>query len=202
MPAFAPMGHSLQDKLDTPMAAIPRARNLVNRNAIHFRKMATFFNDRHRYEQMHEIINKQHVISLRLCEHVCTTMAKAGLRTTRADGASVYLDAAYKDKQDSQGKQLFDAFRRRKSSLFQFDRFNRTLLTNIAQLRFFEFLYTNGVLKYITENFRLVERSMSIYMENKKKRQTTTTSTNNKRKRKMAAHQCLLTMTFRKRIAV
>ena len=108
---------------------------------------------------MEEIVNKRSPVSLRMLEFTCTVMARSGMVVLGA--LCISLEADYQDRIDSFGKKYFDFFRRDPDSKFLLRRFGRSLVTNIAQQRAFEFASTIGVIMYVKKNFRLIERLMS-----------------------------------------
>jgi hypothetical protein len=96
-------------------------------------------------------------------------MAKEGLIVVCDDGTKVFLDSEYKAKMNSQGKIMFDPFRRNPKSKFTLAKFNKKVETNIAQLRFISFAIRKGVISYALKNFRMVESLMSKVTAEKKR---------------------------------
>lgn len=142
-------------------------RNMETRMKIHIKSLNKFYSNEEHFNTVYRIVNQKTVLSLRLLEFVCTHIAKQGL-VLHVGEKTVYLDSAYQDRLDSQGKVFFDPFRRNPKSRFIMEKFDKELDTNIAQLRFFKFAIRNGVIKYATENFRTIEAAMSEYTAHKR----------------------------------
>ena len=134
------------------------SKNLVG---MHFGNLDVFFDVQSNFSTMYSIVTKRDPISLRMLEYICTEMARDGLVTTNSDGSNVYLDAAYQQVLESKGKAMFDAFKRNKKTLFVLDKHGRSIETNLAQARFFEFAIQHGVIVFARKNFRRIEECMS-----------------------------------------
>ena len=160
-----------------------------SKDSLFLTRLGVFFARKDRYMAMHDILCRRSKISLRMCDFVCTKMARQGLRVPGPDGNDVYVAAAYRDAQDSHGKLYFDAFRRSKTTPVRFDRFGKKLTTNVAQLRFFEFLITTGVLEYVKQNITKVESLM---------KQAPGVNVDS-RKRRVSAHAVTESVLFRKK---
>lgn len=163
--AFAAKSHSLTAPL--PTLQKPRKRrnhNLDTRRRIHFRALSAYYNNESHFDTLYEIVKQSNAtpISLRLLEFICTTMAKEGLVVERpTDGSRVFVDAVYQEWLDSQGKGFFDPFRRNPKSRFKFSKFKKTVVTNVAQLRFFKFAINHGVVAYARKHYMDIDSAMS-----------------------------------------
>ena len=159
---------------------------------LHHTNLDKFFDDPDHFSEMYDIVTKGDAISLRMCEFICTDMARNGLVIERLDGTNVYLDAVYKDMLHSKGKAMFDVFRRNKKTLFMLDKHGRSLQTNLAQVRFFQFAITTGVIRFARANFRMIEGLMSkatVLRHKRKLDETTTRRTPKKIRVKAHAYQ-------------
>jgi hypothetical protein len=97
-------------------------------------------------------------------------MAHNGLVVTNNKGKQIYIEEHYQAQMASHGKVMFDPFCRNPSTRFIFTKGTRCVDTNIAQLRFFRFAITSGLIKYAINNFRYVEELMSTVTANKRKK--------------------------------
>lgn len=165
MIAFSSGGSSLAA---TPSAAERTAKvSGSERKQVLLKKISAFFQTKGRFMAMYEVVHQNSLVSLRMCEFVCTAFAERqqGLWTTSENGELVDVELAYREWQDKDGKVHFDAFRRhKKCALVRMQMHGKSLLTNIAQLRFFQFMITNGILLYIKDNLRLIETAMSAHV--------------------------------------
>lgn len=163
MAAVGLVNRSLLDPLPThPRRMGKKNRNIETKRNIHFKSLDKFFSQEKNFDILFGIVNQHSLLSLRMLEFICTTLASGGLVIKRSDnGNDVYLEAVYQDQMGSQGKQFFDPFRRKPESKFMMKRFSKKVITNIAQLRFFRFAIRFGVIEYANKNFRDVETLMS-----------------------------------------
>jgi hypothetical protein len=153
IPSNRPKGCKLRKK---------RGIRSMKKQNIHYSSLSRFFDKETHYNYLYNIVQQKSLLSLRLLEFICTTLSREGIIVTRlSSGEKVYLDAIYQDKMDSHGKQLFDPFRRNPNSKFTFCKFKKVVDTNIAQLRFFQFVIEYGVIAYAENNFRSIELKMS-----------------------------------------
>ena len=155
---------------------------------LHHKNLDRFFDDPAHFGEMYDIVTKRDAISLRMCEFICTDMACDGLVLERLDGTNIYLDAVYKNMLHSKGKVMFDVFRRNKKTLFMLDKHGRSLQTNLAQVRFFQFAITTGVIRFARANFRMIESLMSRATVLRQKRNRTKTTRRPSKKVKVKAH--------------
>lgn len=182
---------SLSARVQQPVVRRKRKTNIKTRIHILFKKLNSFFDNEEHFNTMYSILKQESLVSLRLCQFICTTMARNGLITKDLAGNEVPLEEVHRSQQDSQGKVLFDPFCRNPKSRFLFTKFNRTVDTNIAQLRFMRFAITYGVISYALANFRHVEDLMSAATaarKNKRKNMTATARQRTKKKKLFTPH--------------
>tara|TARA_B100000900_G_C20575690_1_gene715227 strand:- start:150 stop:545 length:396 start_codon:yes stop_codon:yes gene_type:complete len=98
---------------------------------------------------------------------------------------NVYI--SYKSQLKSYSKKFFDPFCRRNRINYK-----QSLSTTIGQLNFFKWALTNGILDYVTNNYKTIESDMnnSIIKKNK-------VSTNYRKKRKELSKSSYKTLTKR-----
>jgi hypothetical protein len=166
--AYAPKSHTLTDPLQRIAPVKPR-RTRNSCKGIHIKKLIGFYKDKVNFNILFDIVNQNSLLSLRLCEFVCTHLARKGLITKSLTGEDVHLDSAYQAARDWQGKSMFDPFCRDPLTKFKLNMFDKSTNTNVAQMRFIKFAIVNGVIAYALKNFRVVESKMSIHTAEMKK---------------------------------
>ena len=109
------------------------------------------------------VINGESKISLRLLEWVVTNYSKKNninyllKKKNRNINFIAYLD--YKAQLKAYSKKQFDPFcRRERISLL--DNNDEEIITTVGQLNFFRWAIDNNILKYIYENFEMIEQDM------------------------------------------
>lgn len=170
-----------------------KPRNLAS---MHFCNLDVFFDDQSNFDMMYSIVQKLDPISLRMCEFICTDMARNGLVTKHINGSDVYLDAAYQEVLESKGKAMFDVFKRNKRTIFVMDKHGRSIETNLAQVRFFEFAIKNGVIVFARKNFRHVESLMSRLKANSKLTPKSDHISRIHKRNRVKAHACFSSTWF------
>lgn len=158
MPAFSSAATSLSAPLPPQVKGkLRRTRNPRARQAIHLRGLQAFFRDEGHFRTLHSVLSGTggaKAPSLRMLEFLCTTYARAhsGLTLQHpADGTGFNLQAVYQDILTSQGKSMFDPFRRTAGNdeiQLRHASSGLSVTTNVAQLRFFKFAITHGVIDY------------------------------------------------------
>jgi len=156
------------------------------------KKVTNFFKVESRFMAMYNVVHMNSIVSLRMCEFVCTTFAeqsKQGLWTTADNGEAVDVELSYRSWQEADGKNHFDAFRRhKKCSLIRLQMHGKSMLTNIAQLRFFQFIISKGVMQYIETHVRSIEVAMSAHVAaQKQQNQESRRKTNQKKRRNVVS---------------
>lgn len=136
-----------------------------------FRLISKFFADDKNFEKLYEILKvKSKGISLRAIEY----------SVVNRDQFEIDLPnhGRYRDILDAAGKKSFDVFRRH--SKFTLTRGDKSVVTNLAQLRFLKFSIEAGLVDWIFEskNLKLVEKAMT------KRKKEPAGSTNAKKIRK------------------
>jgi hypothetical protein len=92
---------------------------------------------------------------------VCTKLAnERPIQFAKSNGDVVNLNAKYQNHLSSQGKSLFDPFRRNPANRFKFTKHGKTVETTIAQLRFFRFIISEEVIPYCESHFDEIEKLM------------------------------------------
>jgi hypothetical protein len=158
-----------------------KSKNIAMRKDIHMAAINEFFEDEKNFQVLYDFVTQNSSMSLRVLEYLCTKLApERGIQYQRAsDGELVILNSKYQDFLESQGKDFFDCFRRKKDRKFKFTKHDKTVLTTVAQLRFFRFAIRENVIEYAQQNFAMISSLMS---ENLKKERAARSERNKLRK--------------------
>lgn len=119
------------------------------------RSLNAFYTVQHHFQQLYEILNKKHKISLRTLEYTVINYSKFVPNALSLNGRyQIYLE--------SHGKRFFDAFRRH--TKFNYTLGDKTVATNVAQLRFIKFVIENKINLWLKNpnNKKLAEKAMRI----------------------------------------
>ena len=141
------------------------ASNYTTQNSLLLNKLLKYYGNKENITSMLSIINGESAISLRIVDWFVTNFAKeyfTQYEITKEDGSTVrfkvYND--YKLKLKAYSKKRFDPFCR-------WERINipytdgTSIQTTIGQLNFFKWALENNVIKYINDNYKLIERDMN-----------------------------------------
>ena len=163
--------------------AIPTVSELKlsSKETYHFKRVDNFFRsqDIQNIIRMLKIIDGSHRISLRLLDWFVTRYSKQhnivinNIVDNEDDNFAVHI--SYKAQLKSFKKRYFDPFRRRKKFWYSYNYDkkdqSKRFITTIGQLNFFRWAFTNGVIQYIDDNYKLVGNAMQMAnKEDKKKR--------------------------------
>lgn len=119
---------------------------------------------------------KNHTISLRILDWLCTSYAKRHNVVIYQKDRVLHLHTAYKNFLSSHSKKLFDAFRRRKrvqvttnGTILTDEEENENILfiSTIAQLMFFYWCHDRDIIKYAEENVNAIELDLRSYVKEK-----------------------------------
>ena len=155
-------------------------------NDLLLKKLLKYYNDTDNITSMLSIINGDSAISLRIVDWFVTNYAKQKFTQYEIVGTEktirfkVYND--YKLKLKAYSKKRFDPFCR-------WDRISipykdgTSIQTTIGQLNFFKWALENDVIKYITENYKAIERDMNERNTTSKIKQEKDTDNKTRKKR-------------------
>lgn len=133
----------------------------VTQNDLLLNNLLEFYKSNDNIDSMLQIINGESKISLRIVDWFATNFAKKYYTVYNLENKGrfkVYND--YKLKLKAYSKKRFDPFCRwdRISIPYQD---NKYIQTTIGQLNFFKWALENKVIKYIEENYNLIEDDMN-----------------------------------------
>ena len=137
----------------------------TTQNSLLLNKLLKYYENKENITSMLSIINGESSISLRIVDWFVTNFAKeyfTHYEIDKEDGTKmrfkVYND--YKLKLKAYSKKRFDPFCR-------WERINipymdgTSIQTTLGQLNFFKWALENNVIKYISDNYKLIERDMN-----------------------------------------
>ena len=133
----------------------------VTQNNLLLQNLLTFYKTDDNLDKMLKIINGESNISLRIVDWFATNYAKQNytiIQNHESDRFKVYTD--YKLKLKAYSKRRFDPFCRWERINIPYKN-NTDIQTTIGQLNFFKWALENGVVKYIEENYKEIEKDMN-----------------------------------------
>ena len=152
--------------------------NVVSKEHSLLTNLQLFYQQHPEYLQFVQSVasGKNHTISLRILDWLCTSYAKRHNVVIYQKNHVVHLHTAYKAFLSSHSKKLFDAFRRRKrvhvtksgDILTDEDAKERLLfVSTIAQLMFFYWCYDRDIITYAETNVNAIEMDLRSYVKDK-----------------------------------
>ena len=133
--------------------------NYTTQNDLLLTKLLTYYKDSNNLETMLSIINGDSKISLRIVDWFATNYAKKNYTVYNNEENNrfkVYND--YKLKLKAYSKRRFDPFCRWDRITIPYNDIN--IQTTIGQLNFFKWALENNVVKYIEENYDIIQKDM------------------------------------------
>jgi len=122
-----------------------------------------FYNKENNLDKMLKIINGESRISLRIVDWFSTNYAKKNVTTYDTENCprfKVYND--YKLKLKAYSKRRFDPFCRWDRIKMPFGNKEYSIETTIGQLNFFKWAIENKIIKFIEENYSVIEQDMNL----------------------------------------
>ena len=134
-----------------------------SQNDLLLHKLMEFYNKENNLDKMLKIINGESRISLRIVDWFSTNYAKKNVTTYDTDNCprfKVYND--YKLKLKAYSKRRFDPFCRWDRIKMPFGNKEYSIETTIGQLNFFKWAIENKIIKFIEENYTVIEQDMNL----------------------------------------
>ena len=134
-----------------------------SQNDLLLHKLTEFYNKDNNLDKMLKIINGESRISLRIVDWFSTNYAKKNVTTYDIDNCprfKVYND--YKLKLKAYSKRRFDPFCRWDRIKMPFGNKEYSIETTIGQLNFFKWAIEHKIIKYIEENYTVIEQDMNL----------------------------------------
>ena len=145
-------------------------------NQLLLNKLMEFYNTDDNLDKMLSIINGSSKISLRIVDWFSTNYSKKNytvLVRENNDRFKVYND--YKLKLKAYSKKRFDPFCRWQRITIPY-RNNSHIQTTLGQLNFFKWAIENDVIKYIENNYNIIDTDMNTRVTNNKMKNISLTS--------------------------
>lgn len=139
-------------------------------NSLLLNNLIEYYKKNNNLDRMLSIINGETKISLRIVDWFTTNYAKKNytIYNTNNKRFKVYVD--YKLKLRSYSKKRFDPFCRWDRITIPYKNFY--IQTTIGQLNFFKWAFDNEVIKYIENNYNVIEQDMNNRNSTSKNKQT------------------------------
>jgi hypothetical protein len=134
-----------------------------SQNDLLLHKLMEFYNKENNLDKMLKIINGESRISLRIVDWFSTNYAKKNVTTYDTENCprfKVYND--YKLKLKAYSKRRFDPFCRWDRIKMPFGNKEYSIETTIGQLNFFKWAIENKIIKFIEENYAVIEQDMNL----------------------------------------
>ena len=134
-----------------------------SQNDLLLHKLMEFYNKENNLDKMLKIINGESRISLRIVDWFSTNYAKKNVTTYDTETCmrfKVYND--YKLKLKAYSKRRFDPFCRWDRIKMPFGNKEYSIETTIGQLNFFKWAIENKIIKFIEENYSVIEQDMNL----------------------------------------
>lgn len=139
---------------------------ISTQNDLLMKNLMVFYKRDNNLKKMLDIINGESRISLRIVDWFATNYAKMNFsvynisKNGRNERFNVYRD--YKLKLKAYSKKRFDPFCRwDRINIPYGDETDKYIQTTIGQLNFFKWALENNVVKFIEENFSIIEQDMN-----------------------------------------
>jgi hypothetical protein len=161
--------------------------NFTSQNDLLLNNLMEFYKNEENLDKMLKIITGESKISLRIVDWFATNYAKKNFTLYSIEDTfgnvkrfKVYVD--YKLKLKAYSKKRFDPFCRwdRISIPYKGGNF---IETTIGQLNFFKWTLENNVIKYIEENYDVIEKDMNNRNSTSKRKEIMDTSNKTRKKR-------------------
>jgi hypothetical protein len=137
-------------------------RNRALRQEVLQKQLNGFYAEKANFDILYDCVNQHSGVSLRALEFLCTKMApQQGVLIESKNGELVDLNSKYLAWISSNRKGMFDFFRRNKKSRVEYSRHGKTVITTLAQMRFFVFAIKNGVYEYARKRLNDIDKQMA-----------------------------------------
>ena len=165
---------------------------IENRNDLLLKKLKLWYSVGDRLKTLHDIVNGNSKMSLRIIDYTCTNYSKSHDVVYYIGKTPFNLYVMYRGQLKAYSKLQFDPFRRHtrikipyKDVIFE---------TTIAQLNFFKWAIENKVLDYIKKNLTKIDSCMTNeYRKTKSSKDTIESAIKKTAKR----HDVKVTVTFK-----
>lgn len=162
--------------------------NSSHKQQLHMQRINKYFDNKpEEWKSLHEFINGTEDVSLRLLYYLCAKYSarNSGVYYTH-NGEVIDLFDRFQTAMSTRRLKAMDVFQRR--NRIKITKHDITLTTTPAQLSFFEWAFSNGVIKYALSHREQISQSMKshekVKQKNSKKRKQTPSNKTTKRTKK------------------
>ena len=140
------------------------SENILTQNDLLLNKLLLYYKENNNLTTMLNIINGESKISLRIVDWFATNYSKKNYtvynisKNNKTERFKVYND--YKLKLKAYSKKRFDPFCRWERINIPYEN-NNCIQTTIGQLNFFKWALENNVIKYIEDNYKIIDQDMN-----------------------------------------
>ena len=126
-----------------------------------------FFTIKKNIDVILPIIQQKSNISLRLLDWFITNYSKKYKCNYKVNNKMFNVHLDYKSQLKSYSKKQFDPFCRRERIHFFYDK-NNYIETTVGQLCFFRWAIQNNIIKYVSNNYNIIEEDMTTSLKTAK----------------------------------
>ncbi len=119
-----------------------------------------YFDNKINMDSFVEILQDKSLVSLRMIDWFVTKFCKVKGIQYEIDGKTFSVYSNYKSQLKAYSKRQMDPFCRR--DRVSLKKHNYEIITTIGQMNFFRWAIENRILKYIYENYELLEKEMKL----------------------------------------
>lgn len=129
-----------------------------------FSSLLKYYDNKINHDAFVEVLQDSSMISLRMIDWFVTKYSKKNNINYEINGKTFEVYTNYKSQLKVFSKKSIDPFCRRDRLVL--DKHSVSIVTTIGQMNFFKWAIDNGVLKYICDNFEILEKEMKSYSKN------------------------------------
>ena len=151
-----------------------------------------YFENKVNMESLVEILQDRSLVSLRMLDWFVTKFSRVRNLQYDVNGKPFAVYSNYKSQLKAYSKRQMDPFCRRDRIVLR--KHGSELTTTIGQMNFFRWAIENQILKYIYENYDILEKEMK--SENKQKTNLSRKKNNSNQKRSFSRTNSSMTVNF------
>lgn len=129
-----------------------------------YSSLLKYYDNKINHDAFVEVLQDSSMISLRMIDWFVTKYSKKNNINYEINGKTFEVYTNYKSQLKVFSKKSIDPFCRRDRLVL--DKHSVSIVTTIGQMNFFKWAIDNGVLKYICDNFEILEKEMKSYSKN------------------------------------
>lgn len=130
----------------------------TSRNSLLLDSLLDYYENKINMDTFVEILHERSLVSLRMIDWFVTKYAKSNRIQYEVDGKPFCIFNNYKAQLKAYSKKSIDPFCRR--DRIKLSKHNHVIITTLGQMNFFRWAIENHILKYIYENYEILEKNM------------------------------------------